>query len=372
MFVKLKILLLFVFSLSATSAVAAGVCTEIMSMPSPAFTHTIDIGNVELSSGPSISKFGTVYKFHVRLPAAEWLRNCSNAKQLYFNFGSINSKQTANTDFYFLTILSDTGLPISPRSFNIQRGQTSSKISWNGNRLESKSIDLDFEITKKVGVKSESEIDLSKEFKLGYWITGDSQGNTMEMMLGTINFSGRLKIHALSCTTGDFNYDLGAYPASLFKGIGTTSAWRFTPITLTNCPVFFGSGISHNSLAPEFGPSSTSTPAATQIVQTKTGLVTSNEIHLKLTAQTAVFDQAKGIVEITGQHAATGVALQIGYLENGQYSPINLKNTVALSVTPGSSSGIVEFPFAARYIQTGDKVTAGEANAYLLYTVNYE
>lgn len=68
----------------------------------------------------------------------------------------------------------------------------------------------------------------------------------------------------------------------------------------------------------------------------------------------------------SGSEAATGVGVQLLY--GG--STVNQNTAVVMNTT--TTAGTTDFPFSARYIQTDDTITPGQANATITFTLNYK
>ncbi|WP_145530326.1 fimbrial protein [Yersinia alsatica] len=177
-----------------------------------------------------------------------------------------------------------------------------------------------------------------------------------------IQFQGQLNISTRTCTTPDVNVYLGKYEKSqYFTGINSATPWIDSSIKLTNCPVFYGFYNAANS---------------TLMLDNNTGqgsVVTStnNSIGVRLTPVTEVIDSARGIIGLDSSipGAASGVGIQIGW---GSVSPslFDLSQEKSL-VLPKDGSTTVNVPLSARYIQTSGTVTPGNANAKVVFLINY-
>ncbi|HID7510736.1 TPA: fimbrial protein [Enterobacter hormaechei] len=185
-------------------------------------------------------------------------------------------------------------------------------------------------------------------------------------ILADISFTGKIHIVNTTCTTPDYTYSLGLHHSDEFTGLNSTSAWVNTPVTLSGCSVFHGN--LHNgsigSTVTEGNPGVyTSSANATNIP---------NEVSMTLTPGSMWIDKKNGIIALNGNsNSASGIGIQIGlknssgnYIVQDQNSPMIINPSLGLS-------GDITFPLGARYIQTGQSVTGGDANAQVTYTIDY-
>lgn len=68
----------------------------------------------------------------------------------------------------------------------------------------------------------------------------------------------------------------------------------------------------------------------------------------------------------SGSEAASGLGIQLLYSGN----PV--KQNEAVEMKTIAASGVTEFPFSARYIQTANTVTSGKADATITFTLQYK
>ncbi|HID7510799.1 TPA: fimbrial protein [Enterobacter hormaechei] len=179
------------------------------------------------------------------------------------------------------------------------------------------------------------------------------------------SFSGIIHIRPMSCTTPSATYDLGTHSASEFSGTTKPMQWVPISLTLTGCPTFSGnSGTS--MLENQFV--SADKPAV------QFDNLDSNQVSLTLKPNTAVVDMSKGIVGLTpGANSANGVGIQLGAKTSaGIFVPQNFSTPLIVKPKVGDSSGTVIFPLGARYVPTTGNVSAGQANATLTYTIDYQ
>lgn len=68
----------------------------------------------------------------------------------------------------------------------------------------------------------------------------------------------------------------------------------------------------------------------------------------------------------SGSGAASGLGIQLLY----SGAPVNQNEAVTMNTT--TATGVTEFPFSARYIQTASDVTSGNADATITFTLQYK
>ncbi|MNC12091.1 Fimbrial protein [compost metagenome] len=169
-------------------------------------------------------------------------------------------------------------------------------------------------------------------------------GNTPLM---EFSFTGKVHLVQASCTTPNYNYDLGEHSIKQFNGVNSGTNWVDTPVQLNNCNF-----ANANAQANKYY---------------------TNTVNLTLTPDTSWLDQTHGIISTTkGTSMASGVGIQLGEkLPSGTYAPHN--GFEPLKVMPkANTSGSIIFPLAAHYIQTESQLQQGNANAALTYTIDYQ
>jgi type 1 fimbria pilin len=179
-------------------------------------------------------------------------------------------------------------------------------------------------------------------------------------------FSGSAQFITATCTTPDVNVNMGTYDImSNFTKTGSAGAWVDASIVMNNCPTFQG----------YHGDRGTS--QATTDSSTSTGSVRNNNLFtVSLTPANSVSGNVIAIDQ--GGDAATGIGLQIGYTANdvtaNPTSPQSLWTAGATwSVTaPTDGRTTIKIPLAARYYQNAQKVTAGSANAKVIFNIQYK
>lgn len=191
----------------------------------------------------------------------------------------------------------------------------------------------------------------------------DGYGN--QHTLATYKFSGgSFNVTVPTCITPDYTYELGNYGLSNFSAGTQVSPWMDTPITLTNCPVFYG----NNS-------NSTSYTNTNQqgLSPTLRGTVAPNVLSISLKPNTAIIDAAKGIFSLDSGATATGVAVQVSVKQAGNNFVVqNLNNAINITTTAGVATSTYSLPLAARIVRSTGELNPGNVSSSLIYTVAYK
>lgn len=168
-------------------------------------------------------------------------------------------------------------------------------------------------------------------------------------------FTGAINVEAQTCTTPDVfvamgKYDMGRY----FTGKVSVTEWKDASIRLLNCPKF------HGTVEAQYSDNGTGSISGT----------TGNSLTLSLTPNTAVIDDANGIMSVKeGSGSAGGVGIQLGY---GASSPQSVRFSRAIKIPlPVTTPSAFTIPLRARYIQTESTVTPGTADATVTFNINY-
>ncbi|WP_311751363.1 fimbrial protein [Proteus columbae] len=163
-----------------------------------------------------------------------------------------------------------------------------------------------------------------------------TQNNTLpnnhQWILSTLRIpAGAIKVNSLKCTTKatSYNINLGTWYDTQFKNIGDVSQNVNVPITL-------------------------SCAARTNIKAT-------------VTSSAGYIDVNTGKLKLSGTNSATGIGIQ---LVNANNNPIKLNTK--LTMQDNVSSGDYIFNWKARYIKTGNTITAGSANSVATVNILYE
>jgi major type 1 subunit fimbrin (pilin) len=175
----------------------------------------------------------------------------------------------------------------------------------------------------------------------------------------TACMSGAMNVISGTCTTPDINVDMKEYRVSAFTGVGSTTQWEDATIRLNNCPAFYGTvndGTNNN-----WGGDG----------QSHVGNATANRVGAAIVPNTATLDQANGIFSLRNtENSASGVGIQLAWGNSSSQTLVQLSQEARYVMSLGSSGNFV-LPLVARYIQTEDSVTAGEANSAVTFTINY-
>ncbi len=137
------------------------------------------------------------------------------------------------------------------------------------------------------------------------------------------------------------------------------SEWKKFNITMTNCPVFSGYYNSTRFIT-SYTNGTRQDPGALN-----------NNISLLLTPNTETIDSQNGIFSLDKSNtSASGIGIQLAY---GDGSSSEFANFITPKeyVMPIGSSGQFIIPMAARYTQTEDKITSGQANSSVTFLINY-
>ncbi|EPC0969887.1 fimbrial protein [Enterobacter hormaechei] len=194
-------------------------------------------------------------------------------------------------------------------------------------------------------------------------VNGTDTTQTVRVAWHTI--TGTAIIQAPSCTTPNFNWDLGTTNTSVLQSQGQSSPWVDTPVTLTGCSTFLGNNINGSYTQYTISGFSSGT-----IVQP--GNLAPNGVTMTLSPNTAVIDSTNGIVSLDGAATASGFGVQVASKQSGTYVPQDLAGSMIVTPAAGDTSGSVSFPLGARIIRTSDTVQGGSISTSLMYVINYQ
>lgn len=198
-------------------------------------------------------------------------------------------------------------------------------------------------------------------------VLANDASTVVGLPLATYRFSGgNFTVQTPTCTTPNYTYSLGSSTVTDFSSANPGSAWVDTPVTLTNCPVFYGNN-SNNSYS-----NYTITDLNGGGSSSNIGSVAPNNLLMRLTPNTTVLDSGNGIVSLDVNASARGVAVQLGNKQSGTWVAQNLNNAMSITTTPGAGATSFSFPLGARMIKTGDPVRAGTVSTSLTYTITYQ
>lgn len=182
-----------------------------------------------------------------------------------------------------------------------------------------------------------------------------------------VTFTGTgIHILARTCRTPDVNVDMGNVLTNTFRGKGSGSRWRAFSVRLEECPEFYRSQIVAKS---DF--TSPSSAPVTSVIGT-----TPNQLGVVLTPTTAILDQAAGVVALSpgtpDQPSAAGVGLQLSTVGEGAGMPVQFGKVTPTGIVPEPiDNATYQFDLFARYYQTSDAITPGQANSAVMFTIDY-
>ena len=214
----------------------------------------------------------------------------------------------------------------------------------------------------KLGKITPGVIDTSRLPKIN--ISHTESNNPNMYNVATYNLTGTATtIEVPTCTTPDLRWNLGSVDASKMKTKGDASEWVDTPITLTNCSVFYGNNANGSYTRYE-------TSSNTGNLQ---GSLNNNVLSVKITPTTAIIDSNNGILGLDKNSTTSDIGIQLGSKQTGNHQPLNLLSDMQIIPDIGYSGGTITFPLSARMIKTSDNVTSpGKASTSVIYTINYK
>lgn len=178
----------------------------------------------------------------------------------------------------------------------------------------------------------------------------------------TYTFSGSAIIQVPTCSTPDFNWDLGRTNTAVLDVVGAATKWVDTAVTLKDCSAFYGNNSNGTYTRVDLGTGITAQPTNLE----------PNKLVMTFTPNTAPIDSIKGILSLDNSSTASGFGIQLGTKMAGAYVTQSISGSMEIKPKAGDSSGTVVFPLAARIIRTSDTVTGGTLSATLTYTINYD
>ena len=191
----------------------------------------------------------------------------------------------------------------------------------------------------------------------------DADNNPTRVAWHTI--TGGFTLQTPTCTTPNFNWDLGTTNTTLLRNQGDASVWVDTPVTLTGCSTFLGNN--SNGSYTQYNIQGFNSGSVSQ-----SGSIAPNKLTMTLTPNTSAIDSVNGIVALDNTATASGFGVQLASKQSGTYVAQNLAGSMVVTPTVGDSSGSVRFPLGARIIRTSDAVQGGSIKTSLTYTINYQ
>ncbi|MBB3175830.1 fimbrial protein [Variovorax sp. Sphag1AA] len=186
----------------------------------------------------------------------------------------------------------------------------------------------------------------------------------------TLNFAGGfVDMVTQTCTTPNQLVPLGDHPQTDFTGVGSGSPFKDFVIELKNCPAFHGRGFGvwqHYS-------NTVGTPT-TNLVDTTSNTRYGSSIKFRLSPPAANI-LSPGILKLGaptgGATNATGIGIEIR--QRGATSPIQFNTYIdGLNLLNVAANSTQTIPLSARLVQTGARVTPGQANGSVEFLLNYE
>ncbi|MBA1197006.1 type 1 fimbrial protein [Pseudomonas plecoglossicida] len=178
------------------------------------------------------------------------------------------------------------------------------------------------------------------------------------------NLIGSMSIVSRTCATPDVLVPMGTHKADEFSGKNSFTPWVDFSIALNNCPAFHGT-VKNSTQAPKWNDVDGSS---------NLDLRQQNTMSFKLTPLSPPVNSSLGILSLTQSSsgdapAATGVGVQVA---TGLGGTLPLDRLSASGITPlALEGGSYNIPLKVRYIQTGDAITGGPANASATFLIEY-
>lgn len=189
--------------------------------------------------------------------------------------------------------------------------------------------------------------------------------NGTPVQIKTLQFLGGINVISGTCTTPSYSVDLGSHEQTEFSGIGATTDWVDSSITLTNCPTFYGYWKGWNGVSGDVFTGSGEIKPVKQD--------TPNVIEVSFQPVGSILVPDEGVFSLVeGKQQASGIGIQIAHGGKNQNPvPVNFNsNSYTISLDQNSGTTI-RIPLSARYYQTEKNTTPGGATGKLIYTISY-
>ena len=179
--------------------------------------------------------------------------------------------------------------------------------------------------------------------------------------------SGSMQIVSRTCSTPDVTVPMGSHLTNKFTKLGSSSEWKDFSIALNNCPAFHGTYSSNPSIwLSEGGLLPSGKPTG--------GAPDSNSLGFRIDPVRTAILPNEGVlsldpVGVGSAPAANGIGVQIAS-SNGSVVPLGRVQRSGLSLRNSIGSYIISLK--ARYLQTGNMVSPGPANASARFTIIYQ
>lgn len=172
-------------------------------------------------------------------------------------------------------------------------------------------------------------------------------------------FSGVINIVSRTCTTPDVTVNMNKHDISVFRAAGSTTEWVDASIKLTDCPVFYGT-------VNDGDKNSWSENGTINM-----GTASANSLGVTLTPNTSVLQSSNGVFALSkSADSASGIGIQLAYGNSASLTPVTFLQEKRYTMMLGSS-GSVNIPLVARYIQTESRVQPGKANSAVTFLISY-
>jgi major type 1 subunit fimbrin (pilin) len=179
----------------------------------------------------------------------------------------------------------------------------------------------------------------------------------------SVGLSGSINVVGTTCKTSDVSVPMGRHKIASLTGLNSATPKVGFTIALTDCPGFPG----------YFGSiSSGAIPASSENAVINAGTPIKNGISIRLDAVGSAIDASKGLLSIApgdGFLAARGVGVQ---LLDSAGLPVALSRNLPQNMVLDADTKSLNISLGARYLQTAETVTPGQANAMATYTIIYQ
>lgn len=228
------------------------------------------------------------------------------------------------------------------------------------------SVQFDVVLVKTGPIASGSVVNASSFPHVTYRIPAQTPYAGLPLRPLVVSFAGSVQFITSTCTTPDVNVKMGTYDiADYFTKVGSATPWMDASIVLESCPTFQGYH------------ANTGTGQTTTDSGSSSGTTRKNNIF---TVSLSPANTVSGnVIDIdTGDDAAQGIGLQLGYTANNINASATSPATVWTSgatwnvTAPTDGRSTVKIPLAARYYQNTQRVSPGQANAKVIFTIQYK
>lgn len=194
-----------------------------------------------------------------------------------------------------------------------------------------------------------------------------SHAGSFKMLAFSMSITGNIQIVSRTCSTPDVVVPMGTHQTKTFTGLNSASGWQDFSIVLNNCPAFHGT---YTTNAPTWTSQSGSWPTGSGT----SGSRNNNSLLFRIDPARTAINAPNGVLSLDpsatgGAPAASGVGIQIARANN---APMPLGRDQGSGLNLRTTEGSYSIPLRARYLQTGEQVTPGPANASATFTITYQ